>query len=89
MFRNRDCWIKLREKVLPELMAKDAFSIWHAGCSTGEEVYSMVILLQEAGILGKARVVATDLNSQSVKSAREGRFPLSYQKAYHASYHSA
>src|SRR4028118_256597 len=47
------------------------------------------MLLREAGILGKARVVATDLNSQSVKSARAGRFPISCQQAYHASYHSA
>lgn len=89
MFRNRDFWIKLRESVLPQLMVKDTFSIWHAGCSTGEEVYSMAILLQEANLLKRARVIATDLNSQSVKSAREGRFPASHQKAYQASYHAA
>jgi chemotaxis protein methyltransferase CheR len=89
MFRNSDFWIKLRNELLPELNEKTAFSIWHAGCSTGEEVYSMAILLSEANLLDKATVVATDLNSQSIRLAQEGLFSGINHDMYHANYRAA
>ncbi|MES2731560.1 MAG: protein-glutamate O-methyltransferase CheR [Bacteroidota bacterium] len=89
MFRNSNFWIKLRKDILPDLQEKDHFSVWHAGCSTGEEVYSMGIMLSEENMLQKAKLVATDLNSQSVKAAQEGIFSDYYIKTYHANYTTA
>lgn len=89
MFRNGDFWVHMREHIVPELRQKDAFSVWHAGCSTGEEVYSLAILLSEENLLKKASLLATDLNSQSVKSAQQGVFSEYYTKTYKANYHTA
>src|ERR1044071_6465435 len=62
MFRDPSFYSALREKILPDLATKPFIRIWHAGCSTGEEVYSMAILLQELNILHKCLLYATDLN---------------------------
>jgi chemotaxis protein methyltransferase CheR len=89
MFRNSNFWIKLRKDILPDLQLKQSFSIWHAGCSTGEEVYSMAITLSEENLLPRAQVVATDLNSQSVKAAQVGMFSDYYTKTYHTNYNTS
>lgn len=60
--------------------------IWHAGCSTGEEVYSMAIMLQEANLLHKSLLYATDINPDVIKKAKAGIFPLSQMKQYSENY---
>lgn len=74
MFRNPELWIQLRDHILPKYTSGNTPDIWHAGCSTGEEVYSMALVLYEAGLLDKTKVLATDLNGTSVEKAKAGRF---------------
>ncbi len=87
MFRDPEFYRDLREKVLPTLAAYPIIKIWHAGCSTGEEVYSMCILLKEAGLLNRAYIYATDINPSNLAAARSGIIPLSSMKAYTQNYH--
>lgn len=86
MFRDPHFYKALRQEVLPVLATYPLIRIWHAGCSTGEEVYSMAILLQEANLLHKSLLYATDLNPDVLERAREGVFPLSGMKQYSENY---
>lgn len=77
MFRDPTFWKSLRDDILPNLfLGKDQITIWHAGCSSGEEVYSMAILLQELGLLDRAKLVATDMDRAIIKRAKRGIYPL-------------
>ncbi|MGA0555938.1 CheR family methyltransferase [Larkinella sp. VNQ87] len=86
MFRDPVFYKELRMNVLPKLASYPTIKIWHAGCSTGEEVFSMAILLHEAGLLDRARLYATDLNPANLERARQGIVPLQYMKDYTANY---
>lgn len=82
LFRDPDLWITLKYRILPKLMKNKSIFIWHAGCSSGQEVYSMLILLNELNMFEKAKVFATDLNTNMLESAKRGvyryRFNLNY-----------
>jgi len=86
MFRDPDVFRALRKQVLPALRKLPNFRIWHAGCSTGEEVYSMAIMLREEGLEGRGTIYATDMNDASLEQAREGLFPLNRMKLYTSNY---
>lgn len=86
MFRDPGFYKVLRKEVLPLLATYPFIRIWHAGCSTGEEVYSMAILLQEANLLHKSLLYATDLNPDVLEKAKAGIFPLSAMKQYSENY---
>ena len=86
MFRDTSFYKTLRTTVLPVLATHPLIRIWHAGCSTGEEVYSMAILLKEAGLLHKSLLYATDINPEVIEKARKGIFPLNYLKQYSENY---
>ena len=86
MFRDPDFYKTLRKEVLPLLATYPFIRIWHAGCSTGEEVYSMAILLKEANLLHKALLYATDINPDVLEKAKAGIFPLSGMKQYSENY---
>ncbi|MCE7038856.1 protein-glutamate O-methyltransferase CheR [Dyadobacter sp. CY312] len=86
MFRDPTFYLSLRTDVLPVLATKPFIRIWHAGCSTGEEVYSMAIMLKEAGLLHKSLLYATDLNPSVLEKVRKGVFPLNQMKQYSESY---
>lgn len=86
MFRDPAVFKAIREKVLPAIRELPAIRIWHAGCSTGEEVYSMAILLEEEGLLDRSRLYATDMNLASLKQAREGLSSLEKMKQYTTNY---
>jgi len=77
MFRDAGFYKALREEILPVLATYPFIRIWHAGCSTGEEVYSMAILLKEANLLQKAILYATDINQGVLEKAKTGIFPIS------------
>ncbi len=77
MFRDPTFYSAFRAKVVPILRTYPFVRIWHAGCSTGEEVYSMAILLQEEGLYEKCRIYATDINEAVLQKAKSGIFPLS------------
>lgn len=77
MFRDPSFWRELRDQVIPNILLNhDKISIWHAGCSSGEEVFSMSILLKEMGILDKAKIVATDIDKPVLERAQKGAFPI-------------
>ena len=76
MFRDPTFYLAFRRKVVPMLRTYPFVRIWHAGCSTGEEVYSMAILLQEEKLLDRCRIYATDINEAVLASAKDGIFPL-------------
>ncbi|MCE7060094.1 protein-glutamate O-methyltransferase CheR [Dyadobacter sp. CY343] len=89
MFRDPSFYKSLRDDILPVLGTKPFIRIWHAGCSTGEEVYSMAILLKEANLLRKSLLYATDLNPTVLEKVRKGIFPLTQMKQYSESYISS
>lgn len=89
MFRDPSFFIALRTRVVPLLRTYPFIRIWHAGCATGEEVYSLAILLEEEGLLGRARIYATDMNEDAVAAAKEGVFPLVRLQEYAANYDRA
>lgn len=86
MFRDPVFFQRLREEVLPELARHPFIRIWHAGCSTGEEVYSMAILLKEAGLLQRSLLYATDINPAVLEVLKKGIYPLRYMKQYSENY---
>jgi chemotaxis protein methyltransferase CheR len=86
MFRDPPFFAALRERLVPILRTYPFVRIWHAGCSTGEEVYSTAILLHEAGLYDRCRIYATDINEGVLRKAQEGIFPLAAMKAYTANY---
>jgi chemotaxis protein methyltransferase CheR len=86
MFRDPLFYKVIREELLPQLATKPFIRIWHAGCSTGEEVYSMAILLQEANLLKKSLIYATDINPDVLEKAKSGIFPLSSLRQYSENY---
>ncbi|MFN3555066.1 MAG: CheR family methyltransferase [Bacteroidales bacterium] len=82
LFRDSEVWINLRRNVLPLFKDKPNINIWHAGCSSGEEVYSMLILLNELNMLDRAKVFATDINTDILFKARNGIFNNRLHHAY-------
>ncbi|HEX8494932.1 MAG TPA: protein-glutamate O-methyltransferase CheR [Pyrinomonadaceae bacterium] len=89
MFRDPGFYLTFREKVVPLLRTYPFVRIWHAGCSTGEEVYSMAILLQEEGLYDRCRIYATDISAEVLRTAKEGIFPLASMQEYTVNYISA
>jgi chemotaxis protein methyltransferase CheR len=86
MFRDPEFFLAIRTKVVPLLRTYPFIRVWHAGCATGEEVYSMAILLQEEGVYERARIYATDMNESSLAHAEAGVFPLESMQANTANY---
>jgi chemotaxis protein methyltransferase CheR len=86
MFRDPSFYAAFRKQVVPLLRTYPFLRIWNAGCSTGEETYSLAILLMEAGLYDKARIYATDINDAVLERAQRGRFPLERMRDYTANY---
>jgi len=86
MFRDPGFYRAFREDVVPLLRTYPFIRVWHAGCSTGEEVYSMAILLEEEGLLARSRLYATDINEVVLQQARAGIFPLERMQEYTENY---
>ena len=82
LFRDPPAWNTLRQEILPLYLDKPEIIIWHAGCSTGQEVYSMLILLSEMDLFDKARVYATDINSDVLTFASEGIYRYKFNVNY-------
>ena len=89
MFRDPAFFLTFREKVVPILRTYPFIRIWCAGCSTGEEVYSIAILLREEGLLEKSKIYATDMNEVVLKKAKDGIYHLSLMKEYTNNYQQA
>jgi chemotaxis protein methyltransferase CheR len=89
MFRDPQFYRVFREQVVPMLRTYPFIRLWHAGCASGEEVYSMAILLQEEGLYERARIYATDINEAVLQKAKEGIFPLDRMQEYTENYIAA
>lgn len=89
MFRDPSFYLTFRKKVVPMLKTYPTVQIWLAGCSTGEEVYSLAILLQEERIYDKSRIYATDISQAVLRRARDGIFPMAVMRDYTNNYHKA
>jgi chemotaxis protein methyltransferase CheR len=89
MFRDPSFYLTFRKRVVPLLRTYPTVQIWVAGCSSGEEVYSLAILLHEEGLYPKCRIYATDISQAILRRAREGIFPLAAMREYTANYHQA
>jgi len=74
IFRDPELWIKIRKEIIPLLKDEQRINIWHAGSSTGQEVYTMLILLKQQGLFEKARVYASDLNTDVLEVAETGKY---------------
>jgi chemotaxis protein methyltransferase CheR len=86
MFRDPDFYRALRRTVVPVLRTYPFLRIWNAGCSTGEETYSLAIMLAEEGLLERTRIYATDINRSVLARARDGVFPLEKMREYTENY---
>ena len=89
MFRDPSFYLTFRKKAVPLLRTYPTVQIWVAGCSTGEEVYSLAILLREEGLYDKVRIYATDISPEALKKAKDGIFPLSAMREYTSNYQLA
>ena len=89
MFRDPSFYQSLRNKIIPYLKTYPFIKIWHAGCATGEEVYSLAILLKEEGIYNKATIFATDFNEHALDVARQGIYSLKDTQKYSTNYQKA
>lgn len=86
MFRDPGFYKSLRENVMPILKTYPFIKIWHAGCATGEEAYSMAIIMQEEGLYDRTTIYATDFNQQALNKAKEGIFSNKMIKEYTMNY---
>ena len=86
MFRDPTFYVAFRETVVPRLRTYPFTRLWVAGCSTGEEVYSLAIVLEEEGMLERTRIYATDINDAVLEQARRGVFPLDKMQEYTQNY---
>ncbi|MBC7862395.1 MAG: protein-glutamate O-methyltransferase CheR [Bacteroidia bacterium] len=86
MFRDAAFYKSLRDNIIPILKTYPFIKIWHAGCATGEEAYSMAILLQEEGLYDRTTIYATDFNQRALNQAKEGIFSNAMMKEYTTNY---
>lgn len=89
MFRDPSFYFAIRQEVIPLIKEIPFVKIWHAGCSTGEEVYSMAILLKEEGLYDKVQIYATDFNTLVLEKAKEAIYPIELIKEYTVNYQKA
>lgn len=89
MFRDPKFYIAVKEKVLPYLRTYPHIKIWHAGCSAGQEVYSLRIILHEEDLMSKSQIYATDFNEMILARAISGIYPLDCIKEYTKNYQKA
>ncbi len=89
MFRDPAFFRAVREQVVPFLKTYPFVKIWHAGCATGEEAYSMAILLNEEGMAGRYRMYATDINETVLRKAGEGVMPITQMQRFTRNYQKA
>jgi chemotaxis protein methyltransferase CheR len=89
MFRDPPVFRALREQVLPMLASYPQINIWQAGCAHGQEVYSLAILLEEAGLYERSHIFATDFNADALNHAAEGIFPARDAQLWSRNYQQA
>jgi len=89
MFRDPEIYLTIRKEVAPFLKTYPFIKVWHAGCATGEEVYSLAIILHEEGLYQRATIYATDINDTALKKAKEGIYPIEQLRQWSLYYQQA
>ena len=89
MYRDPPFYKRFREEVIPVLKTFPFIKVWHAGCSTGEEIYSMAILLEEEGLYDRAMIYATDIDKNVLAVAKKGIYSISAIRQYGDNYQKA
>ena len=82
LFRDPNVWKKLRSELFPSWEDKSSIRIWHPGCSTGQEVYSMMMVLEDLGMLEKTHIYGSDLNPDVIETARKGAYKYHFNQSY-------
>lgn len=82
LFRDPDVWSFLYDRLYPQLQKKNKLTFWHAGCSSGQEVYTNMILMHQLGVLDKCRIIGTDINVNMLQKARAGVYAKSFNSSY-------
>jgi len=89
MFRDPECFLEFRKSIIPVLSTYAFIKIWIAGCATGEEVYSLAILLEEENLLNRTQIYATDFNKNVLNAARQGIYSNQNMDLYSRNYKKA
>jgi len=89
IFRDPSFFKVVREKIIPILREEPFIKIWHAGCATGEEAYSLAILLKEEGLYERAQIYATDFDQDAIRKAKDGIYSITKMKEYTQNYKAA
>ena len=89
MFRDPSFWRAVVEHVFPVWKEREFVKVWSAGCSTGEEIYTLMILLEEHGLRNKVKILGTDLNESVMHKAKKGRIGTRHYKDYQKAYQDA
>jgi chemotaxis protein methyltransferase CheR len=82
LFRDPHIWKKMKDELLPSLSHQECIRIWHPGCSTGQEVYSMMMVLDGLGLLEKSEIYGSDLHEEVIETARQGRYKYRFNQSY-------
>lgn len=82
LFRDPDIWKSIKNELLPSISHQETIRIWHPGCSTGQEVYSMLMVLDGVGLLEKSEVYGSDLHEEIMETARQGRYKYRFNQSY-------
>ncbi|MFH0757910.1 MAG: CheR family methyltransferase [Bacteroidota bacterium] len=82
LFRDPGIWKKLHTDLLPPWKDKSSIHVWHSGCSTGQEIFSMMMVLDDLGLLEKSHIYASDLNPDVLETARLGRYKYRFNQSY-------
>ena len=86
LFRDLKVWKSIMHDILPQYHDREKIRIWHPGCSTGQEVYSMMIILAKLDMLEKSEIYASDINNDVLDIARTGRYKYRYNQLYLENY---
>ncbi|HIJ78631.1 MAG TPA: protein-glutamate O-methyltransferase CheR [Deltaproteobacteria bacterium] len=89
MFRDPEFYLLMREKVFPVLQQRKSLKVWHAGCGSGEEVYSLAIFFYENGMCDNTQFYGTDINNRSLEKAKAGEISIKNLRNYNANYQAA
>ena len=82
IFRDPKVWHEIKREVIPVFKKLDNIRIWHAGCSSGQEMYSMMMLLNEYDLLERAKIIGTDINTEMIEEARRGNYKYRFNAEY-------
>jgi chemotaxis protein methyltransferase CheR len=82
LFRDPDVWKMIMSQLLPLYAGQEVIRIWHPGCSTGQEIYSMLIVLDHLNLLGKSKVYGSDINQEVIEKAEAGTYKYRFNQSY-------